>query len=74
MVDEAMLLLRTAIELYPKDANLHDSLGEFLLRKGDKVKALESYQKALELDPNFFNAAVAREVVKKLTAELAQQK
>jgi CubicO group peptidase (beta-lactamase class C family) len=74
MVDEAMLLLRTAIELYPKDANLHDSMGEFLLRKGDKVKALESYQKALELDPNFFNAAVAREVVKKLTAELAQQK
>ncbi|HET7286691.1 MAG TPA: tetratricopeptide repeat protein, partial [Pyrinomonadaceae bacterium] len=74
MVDEAMALLRTAIALYPKEANLHDSMGEFLLRKGDKLKALESYQKALELDPNFFNAAVAREVVKKLTAELAEKK
>ena len=74
MVDEAMRLLRTAIELYPKEANLYDSLGEFHLRKGDKVKALELYQKALEIDPKFSNAAAAREVVKKLTEELAQKK
>jgi len=74
MIDGAMALLRVAIEMYPKEANLYDSLGEFQLRKGDKVNALASYQKALELDPNFFNAAAAREVVKKLTEELAQKK
>ena len=74
MVDEAMGLLRTAIELYPKEANLYDSLGEFHLRKGDKVKALELYQKALEIDPKFSNAAAARDVVKKLSEELAQKK
>jgi CubicO group peptidase (beta-lactamase class C family) len=73
MVDEALILLRTAIDLYPKDANLYDSVGEFQLRKGDKVKALESYQKALEINPNFPNAAVARETVKKLSDELAQK-
>jgi tetratricopeptide (TPR) repeat protein len=69
-----MTLIRTAIELYPKEANLYDTLGEFQLRKGDKVKALESYQKALELNPNFPNAAAARDVVKKLSEELAQKK
>ena len=73
MVDEALALLRTAIELYPKEANLYDSMGEFQLKKGDKTKALESYQKALEIDPNFPNAAAAREVVKKLSEETAQK-
>jgi tetratricopeptide (TPR) repeat protein len=73
MVDEALALLRTAIEMYPKEANLYDSMGEFQLRKGEKVKALASYQKALEIDPNFSNAATAREVVKKLSDETAQK-
>ena len=73
MVDEALTILRTAIDLYPKEANLYDSVGEFQLRKGDKVKALEFYQKALEVDPKFPNAAAAREVVKKLTEETAQK-
>ncbi|HEX3250428.1 MAG TPA: serine hydrolase [Pyrinomonadaceae bacterium] len=72
-VDGALAILRTAIALYPKEANLYDSLGEFQLRRGDKVKALESYQKALELNPNFPNAATARDVVKKLSEELAQK-
>jgi hypothetical protein len=31
MVDEAMTILKTAIELYPQEANLYDSLGEFSL-------------------------------------------
>jgi CubicO group peptidase (beta-lactamase class C family)/Flp pilus assembly protein TadD len=72
-VDGALAILRTAIALYPKEANLYDSLGEFQLKKGDKVKALESYQKALELNPSFPNAAAARDVVKKLSEELAQK-
>jgi Tfp pilus assembly protein PilF len=59
-----------AVELYPQDANLYDSLGEFQLKKGDKAKALESYKKALEKNPKFGNAAKAEEIVKKLTAEL----
>ncbi len=74
MVDEGISTLRVAIELYPKEANLHDSLGEFQLRKGDKVKALESYKKALEINPNFPNATAAREIVKKLSDEVANNR
>ena len=71
MVDEAMAILQTAIEMYPQEANLYDSLGEFQLKKGDKAKALASYQKALATNPEFGNAAGAKEIVKKLTEELA---
>jgi tetratricopeptide (TPR) repeat protein len=72
-VDQAIALLQTAITLYPKEANLYDSIGEFYLRKGDKLKALQSYQKALEIDPNFGNATAAREIVKKLNEEVTQK-
>ena len=71
MVDEAMTILQTAIEMYPQEANLYDSLGEFQLRKGEKAKALASYQKALSTNPEFGNAVAAKEIVKKLTEELA---
>lgn len=70
MLGDALAILSVAIELYPEDANLYDSLGEFQLKKGDKAKALESYKKALEKNPKFANAANAQEIVKKLTAEL----
>jgi CubicO group peptidase (beta-lactamase class C family) len=71
MVDEGMAILQTAIELYPKEANLYDSLGEFQLKKGEKEKALASYRKALETNPEFGNAAAAKVIVQKLTEELA---
>ena len=71
MVDDAIAILKVAIQLYPKVANLYDSLGEFQLRKGEKALALQSYAKALEIDPNFPNATTAREIVKKLTEESA---
>ena len=70
MVDDALTVLSAAIEMYPKEANLYDSQGEFLLKRGEKAKALASYKKALEVNPNFANAAVAREIVTKLSVEL----
>ncbi len=70
LLDDALAILSVAVELYPQDANLYDSLGEFQLKKGEKAKALESYKKALEKNPKFANAAKAEEIVKKLTAEL----
>ena len=73
MLEEGMSTLRVAIEMYPKEANLYDSMGEFLLRKGEKAKALESYKKALEVNPDFPNATNAREIVKKLSTEVGGQ-
>ncbi len=55
-VDKGMELLQTALELYPKEANLYDSIGEFHLKKGEKEQAIAYYKKALEVDPNFENA------------------
>ena len=70
-VDHALAVLQVAIQLYPKEANLYDSTGEFLLRKGEKAKALASYKKALEINPEFSNAAAAKDIVTKLSNELS---
>ena len=42
-----------AIALMPEEANYYDSKGEILLMKGDEQKALNLWQKVLELDPEF---------------------
>lgn len=66
MRDAGIAILQTAVELYPQEANLYDSLGEFYLKKGMKDKAIESYKKALEINPNFPNAENAKAILKKL--------
>ena len=52
------------IELNPNEANAYDSLAEFYLNKGDFDAALENYQLAFEIDPEFEwatrNIAVAK--------------
>ena len=55
-VDMAITLFKLNIMLFPEDANIHDSLGEGYMVKGDYKKSREMYQKALELDPTFENA------------------
>jgi tetratricopeptide (TPR) repeat protein len=54
------------VKLHPKEANLYDSIGEFYLNKGDKPNAIEYYNKALEVDPNFENA---KRMLKKIMDE-----
>jgi CubicO group peptidase (beta-lactamase class C family) len=51
-LDEGLKVLLDAAQLFPSDANLFDSLGEFYLAKEDKTKAIEYYKKALEINPN----------------------
>jgi len=52
------------IELNPNEANAYDSLAEYYLNKGDFDAALENYQLAFEVDPEFEwatrNIAVAK--------------
>jgi len=50
-------------EQFPLDWNVHDSLGEAYLKEGDRVRAIESYRKSLELNPQNDNG---REVLKSL--------
>lgn len=60
-LDEGLKVLLDAIELFPSDANLFDSVGEFYLAKEDKTKAIEYYKKALEVDPKLRSSIQALE-------------
>jgi CubicO group peptidase (beta-lactamase class C family) len=63
-VDDGLELLLLTVESYPREANLYDSIGEFYLKTGNKVKAIESYKKALQLDPNLESS---KRMLEKLT-------
>lgn len=56
-------VLQGAIVLYPEAVNLYDSLAELSAVQGLTPQALEAYRKALELGPDYPNAAVARAFV-----------
>jgi tetratricopeptide (TPR) repeat protein len=62
-VNKAIEGFKLNVEAYPQSANVYDSLGEAYLLRGDKEKAIENYQKSLNLDPKSENA---KEVLKKL--------
>ena len=51
--DNAIAQFRKYVEVAPKDADSHDSLGEALLAKGSTDEALASYLKALSVDASF---------------------
>jgi tetratricopeptide (TPR) repeat protein len=44
---------------HPESVNPYDSLGEAYEALGDKKAAIESYQKALDIDPNFESSSEA---------------
>ncbi|MEM6342842.1 MAG: tetratricopeptide repeat protein, partial [Bacteroidota bacterium] len=50
--EEAVAVLRLAIEAFPNAFNLYDSLGEVLKSLGQKEEAIKNYQKSIELNPN----------------------
>ena len=65
-VEAGIRLLEVGAEMYPRAANLYDSIAELYVGLGRKEKAIEFYTKALEVNPNSPNAANARESLKKL--------
>jgi hypothetical protein len=54
----ALTIFRLNARLFPASANVHDSLGEALLVAGDTVRAIASYERALERTPG--NQALRR--------------
>ncbi len=50
-IEEAVLTFRLNQAIYPFDPNIHDSLAEGLEASGDLEAAIESYEKALSLNP-----------------------
>ncbi|MBU1014386.1 MAG: serine hydrolase [Bacteroidetes bacterium] len=64
-LNDAIEVFKLIVKRYPKSANAFDSLGEaFLLIKNNK-SAIECYEKALELDPNYGNASNAWNIIAK---------
>jgi len=49
---EASEVLKLAIKVFPNAFNLYDSFGEVLLVLGEKDKAIENYEKSIELNPD----------------------
>lgn len=56
-VPDAIEIFKLNVELFPRDGNAHDSLGEAYKTHGDKELAISSYRRALALDSNNANAA-----------------
>lgn len=53
---EAVSVFRINANLFPHSANCFDSLGEAYAKAGNAVRAIESYEQALRLDPASENA------------------
>ncbi|QQS40483.1 MAG: serine hydrolase [Acidobacteriota bacterium] len=64
--EAGLRLLMTAIGMYPDEANLYDSAGDFHRRMGNRDKAIEFYEKALSIDGNYPAAEAARKILAEL--------
>jgi CubicO group peptidase (beta-lactamase class C family) len=54
--DDGLELLSLTAELFPSDAHLYDTMGGFFMKIDDRVRAIESYKKALAIDPKLENS------------------
>jgi tetratricopeptide (TPR) repeat protein len=55
-MQKAGIIFKLNVQIYPDNANVFDSFGEYYLRTGNKLFAKENYQKVLQLDPGNKNA------------------
>ncbi len=55
-LEDALKVFQLYTENYPGDGNAHDSLGEAYMLNGDDERAIASYRKSLDLNPNNKNA------------------
>jgi tetratricopeptide (TPR) repeat protein len=53
---DAIAVLTLNVEVYPNSANAYDSLAEAFMKNGDTQKAIENYNKSLQLNPENDNA------------------
>jgi tetratricopeptide (TPR) repeat protein len=62
---DAIAILQLNVEVFPKSANVYDSLGEAYMDDGNKELARENYEKSLQMDTGNTNA---KEKLKQLKA------
>jgi len=61
--DEAIAIFTINVEQFPEHCNCYDSLGEAYMAADMKERAIQNYQKALEINPDFPSS---RDALKKL--------
>jgi tetratricopeptide (TPR) repeat protein len=64
--DQAILVLKLNVEIYPESFNTWDSLAEAYMDRGDKDLAIQHYSKSLEINPKNYGA---RDQLAKLRAQ-----
>jgi tetratricopeptide (TPR) repeat protein len=64
---EAIFVFQMTADAFPDSANVWDSLAEGYLKAGDRIKATEFYNKAIQLDPDGPTARHAKEMLRKMT-------
>lgn len=62
-VKEAIEVFKLNVEMYPRSANVYDSLAEAYLASGNKQGAIDNYSKALEIDPQLESAKQALRIL-----------
>jgi len=62
-LDDAILLFQLTISEYPDSWKAYDAVGKTYIKKGDEVRAIQSFKKSAELNPQNTNAI---EMLKKL--------
>ncbi len=65
----AIFVFQLNTKLYPKSANTWDSLAEAYWKAKQNDKAIEYYNKAIELDPNGATGANSKNMLRQLMAE-----
>ena len=55
-VHHAIQVFRWNVDLHPEAWNAYDSLGEAYMRAGEREKAIQNYEKSLDLNPDNDNA------------------
>ena len=66
LVDESIIEMQAALELWDKNPKFHNLLGKILAQKGLYSRAIIQWETALELDPNFRTAYQCIERAKRL--------
>jgi tetratricopeptide (TPR) repeat protein len=55
-IKKAIKVFKKNVEIFPRSANVYDSLGEAYMKNNEKELAIKNFKKSLELDPKNKNA------------------